>query len=114
MTKVLDRHPLISEPIYGPILRKHNLIDLIEKDDGRIVARLKRTVNLIIYCRPPTELILHNLHNREQLKGIEENILKLIEAYDYRMHILRQEGISVVNYDYQVPTDFHSLLNGGL
>ena len=108
---VLDRHPLISEPIYGPILRNKDLTADLYNMDNRD-RKLLSTVKRVIYCRPPEKSIFENLSNRPQLKGVLENIHQLIEAYDNRMKELRQKGLDIVVYDYHVLTDFEHLLYG--
>lgn len=105
---VLDRHPLISEPIYGPILRGYDLASTLMTKE-QIDRRLVKTVDKIIYCRPPADKILHNLDNRPQLAGIRERFDDLLTAYDIRMYELSLI-MKVVTYDYTVPVDFESLL----
>lgn len=100
---ILDRHPLISEPIYGPVLRKENLVDGIENESSAI-DRLVATVDRIIYCRPPDPVIEKNLCNLPQLAGIHENIWDLLDAYDQRMHQLHKRGMDVIQYDYTTPS----------
>lgn len=108
--KVVDRHPLVSEPIYGPLLRNEDLsLKLFTKDQS--LRRLERTVERIIYCRPPLELIQKNLGNRPQLAGIDSNIGKLLDLYDARMDELRKH-VDVVPYDYTKPIDFKKLVFG--
>lgn len=99
---VVDRHPLISEPIYGPILRGENLVAGFEDKDSA-TKRLKHTIERIIYCRPPAYQIKENLHRLPQLKGVKENIQNLIEAYDQRMVELEKAGMKVFHYDYTDP-----------
>jgi hypothetical protein len=97
---VLDRHPLISEPIYGPILRNHDLARDWSKGDDWMVTSWIKTIDRIVYCRPPIEVIKANLGNKLQLAGVEENLTKLLSAYDLRMSELKAMGIPIVRYDY--------------
>lgn len=111
MMLVVDRHPLISEPIYGPLLRRNNLVERVFTPN-QVVQRLEKTISRVIYCRPPKEAILHNLNNRPQLTGVNEHIHQLLDDYDQLMMKL-SNLIPVVNYDYTVPTDLKQLLFGG-
>lgn len=97
---IADRHPLISEPIYGPLLRGENLIDGIETLDSAAI-RLKDTVERVIYCRPSRSTIKSNLYNLPQLEGVIPHIDSLIDAYDDRMDQLRRIGVRIIPYDYQ-------------
>lgn len=109
---IVDRHPYISEPIYGPLLRGHNLIDDITTDENAL-RHLAKTVDRIIYCRPRRFKIVANLEKLPQLVGIKEKIEKLIDAYDQRMGIL-QRYVSVIPYDYELPRDLESMFFGDI
>lgn len=98
---VVDRHPLISEPIYGPILRG---VDITENSVTDRLRYLKNTVERVIYCRPPKFMIIENLVKLPQLKGVKDNLVKLLEAYDNAMKALQQEGVPVIWYDYECNT----------
>ncbi len=89
---VTDRHPAISESVYGPIIR------------GSCSLRTEREVNFcleeaaaIVYCCPPADLVLASLPEREQMAGVAENILALREAYD---QFFASERWPVYRYDY--------------
>lgn len=107
---VVDRHPLISEPIYGKILRGHDLTEEIVNSD----EILHKTVDRIIYCRPPVSLIRQNLDNKPQLALVKENINSLVVAYDHKMAALSRAGIAVYEYNYSArgTKDLESLFFG--
>ena len=97
---VCDRHPFISEPIYGLTLRGKNLLEGLY-GHSMLRATLADTVDRVIYCRPPIEVIVENAKNQHQLSGVHERILTLIEAYDEMMGSIRNElGIPVLRYDW--------------
>lgn len=103
---IADRHPLISEPIYGPILRGEHLFQdhfIYGEPEGRN-QYLRHNVGRIIYCRPPDHVIEANLGNRPQLEGIKEKIWDLLDKYDHRMTELSENGIPVFLYDYTTHT----------
>lgn len=73
---ITDRHPAISELIYGKVLRGgHSLSpDSIENSLSYVDA--------IIFCRPHSEKLLSTLRERAHLDGVIDNASQLIEAYD--------------------------------
>lgn len=101
-----DRVSLISEMVYGSILRGDNII----KGCPFITrwSRLMRLKPLIIYCRPPDN-ILFNLDSHEKkdyddkahLDAVELNQRKIVSLYDSLMDILYlHPGISMIKYDW--------------
>lgn len=102
---IYDRFPLISEAVYGSILRGRNsfgdewtsLIDLLLALDP-----------IIVYCRPRIDLILQNIRETadNQMDGVVSKALELINAYDeliswlqVKSHRLRSGRILVYGYD---------------
>lgn len=91
---VLDRIHFISDRVYGPILRNADIFRELPLDFGL------QSVGAIVYCRPPLELIAENVRKNQQLKGVPENIEKLVAAYDTLMEMLKGRGLKVIKYDY--------------
>lgn len=79
---IYDRHPLISEYVYAPILRG-SLRDEFHTEQARRL--LKRWANnvFLIYCDPGIDEIYKNLTRLpdEQMKGVTENISELYYSY---------------------------------
>src|SRR5580692_3062319 len=96
---ILDRHPLISEDIYGPILRGSSLLTHWY-DNEEVIAIFKQTVDRVIYCRPPTNVIYNKLHANPQLKGVAEKIGEITQQYDFTMKLLEHWGVHVIWYDW--------------
>lgn len=90
---ILDRHPAISDLIYGPILRGITY-------SGRGLAQDVREGNFLIYCRPSIHAIKQTMNDRDQLAGVPENTQKLVDAYDELLGDLNPNTI----YDWQQPT----------
>lgn len=92
---ILDRHPLISEPIYGRIIRGFSMVPDTWPE---IRTRLTATATpVIIYCRPrELETIELRARNQGQMKGVLENLPALVDAYDEAMH---QIGLLVLQHD---------------
>jgi len=77
--RLYDRFPLISEAVYGPILRGHNCFGgLYYPLRGRLLA-LK---TVIIYCRPDRGVIHTNVQQTPQMSGVREHFSELLDAYD--------------------------------
>lgn len=110
---ITDRHPLISEPIYGPIIRGKSLIEedwpeaLGHKYLGGLVSR-------VIYCKPSLETARKSSRRERQIEGVHEKYRDLYQAYDKAMENLRFLGIHVVEYDWTSPIqpDFNQLFLG--
>lgn len=108
MGLLFDRHPLVSEPIYGPILRGLDLLEMTGKPE-RLVSEFNahcRRVDhspFIIYCRPPIERIAANVARNasEQLEGVVERIRPITDAYDQLMPLIADQ-IPMIHFDYTV------------
>lgn len=91
-----DRHPCISEVVYGLTLRHKNAFDT---ESGKRVTKLFYEAKpLIIYCHPPIEIIKRNMG--KQMGGVKENLDELLAAYDKFMSYLKIRGFLIVDYDY--------------
>lgn len=85
---IFDRSPLVSERVYGRTLGRGQRVgtDLMDAALWRIAAnephvRGKVLPTTLIYCRPPTEVVLE-FDEREQMEGVRENARALLRAYD--------------------------------
>ncbi len=94
---ILDRHPVISEPVYGPICRGTSWPEPYYQE--RILGELRAIGVLIVYCRPKDSTIL-NFGEREQMEGVIKNGVKLIQAYDRQIKFVNQ-FLEVIHYDYE-------------
>ena len=90
---IFDRHPIISEPIYGPVLRNINLLSTTD-----YLERLLKTQPMIIFCDPPKHVILER--PKEEMENVQENIPTLIIRYRRFMTLLDKQGFFVLRYDY--------------
>jgi hypothetical protein len=80
---LFDRHPAISEQIYGPIFRGIN--HLAEFEGAKATRALLGGVSMIIYCRPSKDRIRLNTRITPQMEGVPDLIDKIITAYDSLM-----------------------------
>lgn len=78
---IMDRHPAISDLIYGESLRGMSYIS--EKES---LAWAKD--HLIIYCRPDLDKIQETFDERPQMRGVKENLLRLLTFYETYMEVV--------------------------
>jgi hypothetical protein len=95
---ICDRHPLISEPIYGRILRNKNLLDG-EYDRNDMVNYLA-TIDRVIYCRPSIDVITRAMQDNHQLIGVREKIEEIVTLYDQVMQAIEEFDVRVIRYDW--------------
>lgn len=77
--RLYDRFPLISEDIYGPILRDRNCFGGLYYPLKRRLLALK---TVIVYCRPDRDVIRANVQQAPQMSGVLEHFDELLDAYD--------------------------------
>ncbi len=110
---VCDRIPLISEPIYGTILRSFDRMEYLgakEIDEFFQLPHLR-----IIYCRPSRYKLIDSVQKNPQLAGVVEHLDALLNQYDLRMACLtRTYGIHIRTHDFTVPVkSFDDFFFGG-
>lgn len=78
---IFDRHRLISQPIYGPIMGRTDpgFDDLVWLYD--VMNRFYRTPKMTIYCMPPKSVVLKNIENDDDNKAIADKISYIYDAY---------------------------------
>lgn len=77
--RLYDRFPLISEAIYGSVLRGRNCFGGLYYP---LRSRLLALKTVIIYCRPNREVIQNNVRQAPQMDGVLEHFRKLLDSYD--------------------------------
>lgn len=100
---IFDRHRLISEPIYGPVLR-------VEQEPGFnqlswMAPRIRRFYDLepiIIYCLPPLDVVRANVTDDPDNTYVAEFIEPIYSAYVTRAAIDKcySPGMTLV-WDYK-------------
>lgn len=104
-TRVFDRHPILSERIYGPALRGRNLLATTD-----YFSTLMEKAPIIVYACLPIEQVVETFDERPQLSRVLENLPTLIEAYDRLMVEIENYGIEVYYYDHTLPLAFEYCL----
>jgi hypothetical protein len=85
-----DRHPLVSEPIYGPIIRGHMADGFSDVQWlSRSLATLRARDPFFIFCLPPVQNVLDNIalghgHDTKHLRGVHTHGRALYEMYCMR------------------------------
>lgn len=96
-TIIFDRFPIIEEATCGKVLRGK---DNFQEWENTNVVDLLGKVDLFIFCYPGLFDVL-NWGEREQLDGVKDNALKLINAYNEMAVSLRSLGFKVLEYNYK-------------
>lgn len=99
---IYDRHPLISEYVYGPILRGKNLLD--NEEGNQLWKEFIEIQPFIIYCRPPIFCII-KYGERKQMNGVIKNTNLLVRAYDSFIAEV-SKSMEVFHYNYLENTEY--------
>lgn len=97
--RLYDRFPLISEAVYGPILRGHNCFGGLYYP---LRSRLLALKTVIVYCRPNRDVIQVNVQQAPQMSGVPEHFGELLDAYDKLFVELTDSPVNsyITVYDY--------------
>lgn len=93
---IFDRFPIIEEATCGRVLRDNNMFG---KWDSIETMEILESIDAFIFCYPGLFNIL-NWGNREQMDGVKDNALKLINAYNEIAVALKSIGLNVFEYNY--------------
>jgi hypothetical protein len=95
---VYDRHPLISEPIYAPIVRKTTPQEPFDNPSwvrSQSIHMAKQA--LVVVCLPPLWVVRTNTSQSVQMPGVVDNIQQLWTAYN---QFISANRTGVIVYDY--------------
>lgn len=100
--KLFDRHRLISETIYGPILREYAEDGFADPINMMMwMDRFYQLKPLIIYCLPPLEVVKANVENDPDNQAVAWKIESIYQAYVSRAAIDNTfSPDSVITWDY--------------
>lgn len=96
-----DRHRLISEPIYGPLMRRLN--DGFQDLDwvSESFAKFYSSGPVIIYCLPPYEVVYNNVKRDPDNKAIFPHIKQIYDLYHLQAaRDLSLGGFYTLHWDY--------------
>lgn len=98
---IADRHPLISETLYAPHVRKVESPLWTEAEAlyyfGQIPEHLRP---LVIYCRAPLKRMTETSRVEDQMDGVHDHYISLVAAYDDFMTKLARRDFDVYRYDF--------------
>lgn len=98
---ILDRHPWISEYVYGKVLREGGLLKDFTDDS---IKKSLPNVQLI-YCDAGLEAIRKTARREIQMEGVLQNLGKLHQRYSDLMEILKPR----FSYDFEVVPEYSEL-----
>ena len=81
---IYDRHPLISEYVYGNSVRKKPGEGFTTQKAATLRQLVYRQA-LVIFCLPPLKVVRENVQANapEQMAGVVENITKIYQMYAF-------------------------------
>lgn len=94
---IYDRHPLVSELIYGPIIRK-SVDERFRSDEGTELCKLFAESVLIVFCDPGYLEVKKNIEANPHMPGVTEHWEQIYEMYQTLMQYWPGE---VVRWDYR-------------
>lgn len=98
--ELFDRHRLISEFVYGPLLRKKQSAGFTSLSwVANSLARFYALRPVVIYCLPPLEVIENNLRGDESNRVVWEHVEGMYTSYLHRAS-LDAISIGAILYDY--------------
>ena len=71
-----------SELVYGPILRGRINMEPLLMENG---LWFLRNLSLLIYARPHSDKLRQGVQSKEQMEGVHERFIQLLELYDQLM-----------------------------
>lgn len=123
--KIIDRHPLISEPIYGPLLRG-GFVDTKFENTQWLWEQMSEIYahHLIVYCLPPLAVCLENIERghegtTEHLQGVLVRGRAIWSQYHTRMAVdlawesqYRRNGFHhILVWDYTIRGSYRDLIS---
>lgn len=104
---IFDRFPIIEETVCGTILRDYN--NFTENSfKGLFGYSYLRLVDLFVFCNPGLKRTLR-WGEREQMDGVKENVVSLINGYNEFAYELMQNGFAVYEYNYSIEGQYDDL-----
>ena len=97
MPSVYDRHPLISEPIYGPTCRGRAKPPFGDMSWVFVQQEALAKEALVIFCCPPLTVVRENVRVEQQMPGVAANLAELFALY--QLASLAWPGVQI-RYDY--------------
>lgn len=87
---VIDRHPVLSGYVYDYVLGRETPL----RWPADYLNAMRRK-SIIIYCRPPSPVILDAASRAPQMEGVLRNLWRIIDEYDRLFRL-----IPAIHYDW--------------
>jgi len=94
---IADRHPIISEAIYAPVVRKVPGPHWGPEDAYKA---LKHQRVMLVYCRTDDVTQRGSSHVEDQMEGVHEYYQDLVKEYDRWMDYIQDKGVLFYQYNY--------------
>jgi hypothetical protein len=98
-----DRHPLVSEPIYGNLLRG-GVDERFGQPEGQQLYNKLHNRALIVYCLPQVSTVVKNVRKnvKDQMSGVSDQIHSIYLAYQHRLITHGEvQPHTAFHYDYE-------------
>jgi hypothetical protein len=82
---IYDRHPLVSEFIYGPITRQR-MDRRFLSSEGQFLSRVFRENATVVFCDPGHLIATRNITQQPQMSGVIEHMSRLYWGYQSFFH----------------------------
>ena len=96
---VLDRHPVISDFIYGNLLRNGS-------ESNPILLTSVLESSYVIFAQPPFHIVAHTIDERDQMSGVTDQLARIYAAYNTLFEAHEPDQI----YDYTKPNALNALI----
>jgi len=99
VTLITDRHPIISEYVYGTIIRgfcKHSLTFREMTVETTFIVP-----TLIVHCNLPIEDLRDNLTKTQQMAGVSNHIGQIYDTYQTLFTKMEECGARIIPYNYK-------------
>ena len=103
---IFDRFPVIEETVCGSVIRKHN--NFLSSINGLLGYSYLRFVDLFIFCYPGLDSVV-NWGSREQMDGVKENVIQLINGYNQLALDLVENDFRVFEYNFKIKNSFDEI-----
>ena len=97
---VFDRYPLVEELTSGVVLRGKHTFQNSSKEQMEFYLN---KIDCYVFCYPGLFEVL-KWEDREQLDGVKENVIDLINQYTRFAYALKECGFNVIEYNYKADT----------
>lgn len=105
---IADRHPIISECIYRPIVRREGAAPWTMAEAA---GAMRDKDLLLIYCRTVSVRQMRSAHVEQQMDGVHDHYEALLREYDKWFNAFDEWGLPVYRHDYSKDTTCEGAIN---